>query len=503
MKWKPPKKSLKRPAVWDLCRDITNGPSNGLVTEGEKDMRKEHLLCGIIMVLMIGCLTGCATRPRTLPPMPEVNLDTQDPTAYLKLSQESLRKAFAEKKSGIDLLKTLNMAVAAAEKANELNPEMADAYYFLGYSKGLKGMLIRNGVLMQEGIENYKRALQLKPVFAGPGYYPPLQYAIVKIRNSAKDNRLTEYESFKLLKEAIQIYPEFAPAHFELAKVYKDRGKDELALQGAKTAAELSPNNWEAQKLLGLSYEYYIKEKNQTLYLTAAKKGIEALKKAVQLNPNDPEAHEAIGRYYGVLGINELKAFEITTAINQKKTSSNLIEMGHTYLAQGDIEKAIASYRQVSQTAKEPADGVDHLIGLCNYLNNNYTQACEDFRIYFIAHLYPDIQPVLWHYCSLLGAEQQRKAQKVLMEFSETFHGGDWESALLDFHLKRISESELLEKAAQNFDKCEAYYYIGCQYLHQKDQKLAAEYFKKAVQTKIYHCFDYSAARIRLAEISK
>ena len=463
-------------------------------------MKRKSVYPIVLVLLMLCFVSGCLLS-RRLPPMPEVDLHTDDARAYIQMAHQSLQQVFTVRTNASSQLQIINTAVVSAEKAKALAPNMAEASYFLGYANGIKGMLLGDDALMQQGIQNYNDAVTLKPILAGKGYYPPLQYMIFKIRSAAKDDRLTDTESISLLKEAVRVYPDFAPAHLELAIIYGASGKSELSLQEARTTVELAPDNADAQKLLALCYSHYLESRNEALSKTAANKGIAALKEAIRLNPDDADAHSLLGIYYGFLGMMPLKAFEIKTAVGLDASGENLFVMGNACLSLGDVPKAMDYYRQ----AGSAADGQDtrkEFIGYCHYLMDNYPEACDCFKAYLEEKPHPEIYRMLWYYHALLGAGQKSEADRVIRKYAETFTGTPWETALLNFALGKISHEELVAAAKQAFDRCEAYYYIGCHHFHNGHKQEAEAFFKKVLETRIYDYYEYSAAKIRLKQMS-
>jgi len=456
------------------------------------------ILRAALMVTVIGAV-GCRSMQT---PAVKSYLDKSKATdvyACLAISKDYLSKVFMDP---MDKLNNLETAIDAAEKARTLQPDLPEASYYLGYGMSLKGVVFRDEAKISLGMTYYKNAITKKPAMAGPGYLPPLPFMIAVIKMNSKLNRITDDHAIQLLEEAIKNSPEFAPAHFELSKIYRRQKKYELALQQARVAAELAPNEGVIQKELGLLYGNYIEDRNELVFEAAAKKGIEALKAAVKLNPKDPEIHEALGFYYGVLGMFELKAFEMDTAIGIKPTGSNSFELGNTYLAMGHIDKARTAYLQAVKTdpALTKAKG---LSGYCDYLENRFDKACSEFGRYAEDQSLKELNRKLWYYYALWGNGKKPNGDEILSRFSNAFTGNDWERALLDFHLSRIDETQLLSKAKTRFEQCEALYYIGCRYRHEGDKNRAESYFRKALDTRIYSFYEYAGARILLKSLSQ
>jgi tetratricopeptide (TPR) repeat protein len=462
-------------------------------------MKTLPLITRISLIFIILVSVGCRSMQT---PRMHSYLDQSkatDANACLAISKNHLTKVFTDK---MDKLNNLETAIDAAQKAMALQPDLLDAKYLLGYGYGLKGIVLRDEAKVSQGIAFYKNAITQKPALAGPGgYLPPLHYMIAVIRLNGKDFRFTDDHAIKLIEEAIRIYPEFAPSHYELAKIYRKQNKIELAIQQIKIAADFAPDNGPIQKELGLLYARYLEDKNELVFESAANKGIEALKNAVKLIPKDPEIHEALGKYYGVLGMFELKAFEMDTAIGLKPKGSYYLELGNAYLSMGNTDKAQNAYLEAVKIdpSLTKANG---LSGYCDYLKNRFDTACGQFDQYTEDQSLKELYRKLWHYYALWGGGKKSKGDELLEGFSGTFNGNDWERTLLDFHLNRINEAELVAKAKTRFDQCEAFYYIGSRHWHDGDKTGAEDFYRKAMDTKIYDQFEYAGARIRIGQLS-
>ena len=120
-----------------------------------------------------------------------------------------------------------DQAIAEAERAIALDPNDADNYVTLG------NMLTAAGRL-EEAIESVKKALRLNPHY--PGAWPLFSLGLAY--------RLTgQYEeAMATQKKALTRNPNYLGAHFELAILYSELGREEEARAEAAEVLRISPN---------------------------------------------------------------------------------------------------------------------------------------------------------------------------------------------------------------------------------------------------------------------
>ncbi len=135
------------------------------------------------------------------------------------------------KKGGFD------EAIAAWEKAIELEPGMTNAYEKLGKAYYTQGKFTKAG-------ETYRRELTLKP--DDPMIYFSL--GVVYRVNEQFD------DAVKMQKKAISLNSKFASAYNELGLTYCKQRKLDEAIAAHKTALELDPKLGTAHNYLGVVY---------------------------------------------------------------------------------------------------------------------------------------------------------------------------------------------------------------------------------------------------------
>jgi len=214
------------------------------------------------------------------------------------------------------------------EKALELKPGNPQLYRNLGffYYQLLKEYQTRSSMnhtqmpeevsslvdaygeegLLEKGIENYKKALQLHPAHAefhnglGVLYYSNKSYAraFEEYRRAIKSdpyyaeayNNLGliyfDQQQYDAAQEAflktLYLKPDFAEVYNNLAMVYFKKQLYDKALEGFNQALLLMPHNAQIHFNLALVYSQGFKDSH---------KGIAHLKESLRLNPNQSRAH--------------------------------------------------------------------------------------------------------------------------------------------------------------------------------------------------------------------
>ena len=160
---------------------------------------------------------------------------SESPAKSLQMAFELTQKALAMDDSidighsllgGIYLVKRqYDKALTEAERAVALNPNGADAYFFLG---GIVGALGR----WEENVLYIKKSIRLNPVphiayywILGRAYFMMGQYD----------------EAIVVLRKALQMNPDFLPVHTYLAACYSSLGRDPEAAVAAKEVLRIDP----------------------------------------------------------------------------------------------------------------------------------------------------------------------------------------------------------------------------------------------------------------------
>jgi tetratricopeptide (TPR) repeat protein len=210
-------------------------------------------------------------------------------------------------------------AVRSLEKAVELDPEFAMAYFILGNTQGPLGNI-------QASNEAIKKAKALAhKVTERERLYIEAAYANTIERNRETRNRL--------LQELIQKYPKEKIAHYWLGVVYRGANNYEKAIEEQNKVLELDPDYGEAHNELGYIY----------LALRNFDKSIEHLQKYASLNPNDANPLDSLAEAYFLMGkLDEAIAkYKEALAVKPGFLTSNYC-IAYIYALKEDPAKAIA-----------------------------------------------------------------------------------------------------------------------------------------------------------------
>ena len=200
----------------------------------------------------------------------------------------------------------LEEAVKHSEQAAELQPD-AQKWYDLGLLYERQGKI--------KAVRAYDKATQLDPNFAR-AYYRRGDFRLNYKVGRAEVLLFQPEVAVEDLKKAIELDPSLAAAHFSLGRAYHQMGKQELATAEFAEAAKVDPDN--AQAHIYLAQDYAALGENQKVigHLSKAAKldsenvevlktlgamqlkfggdggvqpAMEALEKAVKLRPDDAE----------------------------------------------------------------------------------------------------------------------------------------------------------------------------------------------------------------------
>lgn len=447
----------------------------------------------ILLLFTVGCMgPGTAYRARPVPP-----LQSNDPYAHIQMAEKYLVKFFNEDSY---FMENLDIVVRESNEALRLSPQMAEAFYFLGYGTAFKGIVTGDELKIQNGLSEFNKSIERRPSLGNSGPFFPLPFMVARYYfDKNKTAKAIQY-----VQEAIRLDPDIMQPHLLLGTIYSSEQKYELALQEYRMAVNLSPEDPEAAKHLAATYILIVEsataKKNATLYKNVITKAIKATKNAVRLAPDDALMHEALGVLYGASGLHDLKLFEIQTVIEQGATASAYYELGSAYMGKNLLQKAEQNFLKALEIEPD-YDTAQFCLAYSHYLMNDYDKACDVFKKYFKSKKSPEVYRAIWYYYSILANGNSSQATDFLKKYSKGFNGNQWEKALLDYHLGKLDDAGLISKTTQVFDQCEAYYYIGCRHFHAGDNNKAKEYFQKVLETKIYDYYEYSAANARLSQL--
>ena len=179
-------------------------------------------------------------------------------------------------------------AAAKYEEAITSNPDLGDAYFYLGNSYDNQYRPARRGQpdndqLMDKAISNYKLAVERAPTPVVK--QRALQY-LVFAYGDEKLNDPSQQEP--ILRKMIEMDPSDPANYFVLANVYEQSGDYDQAEELLIKAREIRPNDPSVYTTLAA---FYNRQGN-------FEKTMEALHTRAEKEPNNPEAHYLMSTYY-------------------------------------------------------------------------------------------------------------------------------------------------------------------------------------------------------------
>jgi tetratricopeptide (TPR) repeat protein len=179
-------------------------------------------------------------------------------------------------------------AAAKYEEAIAADPNLTEAYFFLGnsydnlYRPARRGEAA-NDELLTKAVSNYKRAAESAQ---DPKIRQLALEYLVAAYGADKLNDTAQQEP--LVQEMIKLNPNEPTNYFALAKIYEDNGDYEAAEQTFLKAKEVRPQEPTVYTQLA---GFYNRQGDFD-------KTIVALQERTQREPNNPEAHHLIATYY-------------------------------------------------------------------------------------------------------------------------------------------------------------------------------------------------------------
>jgi len=224
------------------------------------------------------------------------------------------------------------LAIKAIEKAIELKPDYADAWYN-------KGVALKDLGRYDEALKANEKAIELKPDSAGAWY-----------NKGAILSNLGRYdEALKANEKAIELKPENADAWYNKGVVLSNLGRYDEALKASERAIELEPDYVNAWNNKGAVLS------NLGRYDEALK----AIEKVIELEPENADVWNNkgvvlndLGRYDEALKANE-KAFEL-----KPENADAWYNRACIFSNKDDKENALSCLRQaidINITIKEKA----------------------------------------------------------------------------------------------------------------------------------------------------
>jgi tetratricopeptide (TPR) repeat protein len=178
---------------------------------------------------------------------------------------------------------------------------------------------------------------------------------------------------------------------------------------------------------------------------------------------------------------------------------------GHRYITVRDFDKAVADLTKAAELNGHDYDIWYHL-GLVQYLRGDLDKALAAYRNCLEAAQKPDSKIAVsnWLYITLRRLGRKADADRLLEGFTEGMDAGENKSylSLLLFYkgLKKRSDLEA-EAAASDLDLATIGYGLACWHLSSGDRETAVAYFRKIVALPYWPAFGYIASENELRKM--
>uniref|UniRef100_A0A8C6ERX6 UDP-N-acetylglucosamine--peptide N-acetylglucosaminyltransferase 110 kDa subunit n=1 Tax=Marmota marmota marmota TaxID=9994 RepID=A0A8C6ERX6_MARMA len=156
------------------------------------------------------------------------------------------------------------LAIHHFEKAVTLDPNFLDAYINLGN-------VLKEARIFDRAVAAYLRALSLSQIMQW--------YMATWLVYTMKQGNIEE--AVRLYRKALEVFPEFAAAHSNLASVLQQQGKLQEALMHYKEAIRISPTFADAYSNMG----------NTLKEMQDVQGALQCYTRAIQINPAFADAH--------------------------------------------------------------------------------------------------------------------------------------------------------------------------------------------------------------------
>ncbi len=261
------------------------------------------------------------------------NVENAKKTIIDKLKLESEKQFKEYKKDTDDKLEQMRETLKEVEEFKnkaEISEKKTEANTFFAM-----GFRAKNENKLNEAIDNYTKAIELNPAFAGAYNNRGAIYADQKKYDSA----INDYN------KAINLNPAFAGAYNNRGAIYADQKKYDLATADYNKAIDLNPDYAEAYHNRGILY------KDQKKYDLA----INDYNKAINLNPAFAEAYNNRGAIYA-----EQKKYDLATTDYNKAIDLNpdfagaYYNLAEAYIFNKQFDKALKELKVFQNKESKP-----------------------------------------------------------------------------------------------------------------------------------------------------
>ncbi len=170
----------------------------------------------------------------------------------------------------------------------------------------------------------------------------PSFYTLLSALYQLKDE--TDH-AIRIMEDGIALYPENGELLFELALIFEQQDDSDRAISTMEKVLVLEPENAEALNFVGYTWA----DQNRNL-----EKALGYIVKANNLKPNNGFILDSLGWVYYRLGNLILAEQYLIQASQQENADPHIFDhLGDVYTDQGELEKAVESYKQALKTSTD------------------------------------------------------------------------------------------------------------------------------------------------------
>lgn len=346
-------------------------------------------------------------------------------------------------------------AIQDYDRAIQLKPDYAEAF-------NGRGLAFYGKKEYDRAIQDYTQAIRTKPDYAEAFDNRGLACAAASEGSCDSSKAIADFD------EAIKLNPYFAEAFFNRGKAFASGGQFKGAIPDFSKAIELQPDYPNAFAARGDAYF----NKNDL------GRALEDLNQAIKLNPQDADAVFERSSIYLQQGDRDRAIADLSTVIRltpnevwpywfrsldyydegdydqaiwdlnrvveaqpeiNVQTVSYIHQRGLAYLYKGDYARAIADFEQVGKIFPQDV----HREGLAHFYMGDFRAAEKDFD-----HGGQFIYSNLWAYLAArrVGENGANKLQRINKENLLAY----WPGPVVHFYLGSVNASELLDAARKD-----------------------------------------------------
>jgi len=282
-----------------------------------------NIFMHIVLLFLVGCGVGACAQEKAATLQNGRALEEQGKYIgalenYQKMPSQEFRDVCAHN------LRQLYGNILDALRAQQDNPDSAEAYYHLGkaYYEKARSLPEDQAVVPNAGFDTNAYFAEQRKQFQTQA-----QIAL----ESATQRKQFQVQAQTALESATQLQANYQDMLLLEGNLYRDQGDPEKAILAYQQLVDLQPESPEVYDQLGM----LLYDRGQT------QEGLEFAKQAVTKAPDNPDAHFTLGRLYAREGNDELAIAEFQQTLCQNPHDPEAYyKLSQVYLSQANLMDA-------------------------------------------------------------------------------------------------------------------------------------------------------------------